>query len=197
MEILHPEVYEFHNAEIARLKQEGLLMSPGEIMPSDMNEFPSLVGVEAVESGSTNPADTSHFLFSGTLDQVFADVVDLMAARITLDNRMKGFYPDGTEKDDKLRLELYPEFCGRNVGEAIALAHSELSEGLEAIRKSDSIVEPRDDKLPEESALACELADNIIRSLDMSGTVSLRPGRTMVRKLAYNRQRPYKHGKIM
>ena len=136
-------------------------------------------------------------MFSGTLDQIFADVVDIMAARITLDNRLKGFYPDGTDPNDALRLQLYPEFGGRNVGEAIALSHSELSEGLEAIRKSVSIVAPRDDKLPEESAFAAELADNMIRDLDITGSLSLRPGRTMVRKLAFNRQRPYKHGKLM
>ena len=40
MEILHPEVYEFHNKEIVRLQTEGFVIEPALISPAFMSEFP-------------------------------------------------------------------------------------------------------------------------------------------------------------
>jgi hypothetical protein len=78
----------------------------------------------------------------------------------------------------------------------IALAHSEQSESLEAIRSSkDGGFEVMDDKLTHRSGYATEQADTIIRALDMTGGFDLKPGTIIVEKLARNRARPYKHGR--
>lgn len=72
----------------------------------------------------------------------------------------------------------------RNVGELIALMHSELSEALEADRKG-----LMDDKLPHRNGLEVELADAVIRILDAAGGLGLDIGGALVEKLAYNHKR--------
>lgn len=73
---------------------------------------------------------------------------------------------------------------GRNFGELIALAHSELSEALEAFRK-----DLNDDHLPDYPGVTVELADTIIRILDMSGAMGLEVGSALYDKLMYNLSR--------
>jgi len=82
----------------------------------------------------------------------------------------------------------WPE--NRNFGEAIALVHSELSECLEAHRKSLP-----DSHLPQHKGVEVELADALIRILDMAAGFNLDVIGALKAKLIYNANRPYKHGK--
>jgi NTP pyrophosphatase (non-canonical NTP hydrolase) len=72
----------------------------------------------------------------------------------------------------------------RNVGELIALCHSELSEALEGHRKG-----LMDDKLPHRPMIEVELADCLIRIFDMAGGLGLDLGGAFVEKMVYNTQR--------
>jgi len=72
----------------------------------------------------------------------------------------------------------------RNDGEMIALMHSELSEGLEGVRKNKM-----DDHLPHRPMVEVEMADTIIRIMDYCGGRRLDLGGALVEKLAYNAQR--------
>ena len=78
-----------------------------------------------------------------------------------------------------------------NTGEKIALMHSELSEMLEADRKSIDTSE----HIPEFSGVEEELADLIIRALDFAGYHNLRLGEAILAKMTFNLNRPFKHGK--
>jgi len=73
---------------------------------------------------------------------------------------------------------------GRNIGELIALIHSELSEALEGARK-----QRMDDHLPERPSLEVELADAAIRIFDMAGGMNLDLAGAIADKLAYNATR--------
>lgn len=72
----------------------------------------------------------------------------------------------------------------RNFGEVVALMHSELSEALEADRKS-----LKDDKLPHRDGREVEFADCIIRILDTAAALGLDVAGAIIEKNRYNRQR--------
>ena len=78
----------------------------------------------------------------------------------------------------------------RSDGELLALIHSEVSEALEALRNGN----PPDDKIPEFSGAEAELADVIIRIMDMAEARKWRVGEALIAKMQYNEGREYKHG---
>jgi|DEB0MinimDraft_6_1074348.scaffolds.fasta_scaffold04346_9 NTP pyrophosphatase (non-canonical NTP hydrolase) len=106
--------------------------------------------------------------------ELISDVLDFLTTEIHCTAREKGWWEDK-----------------RKPSECIALAHSELSEALEALRHGN----PPDDKLPEFSGAEAELADTIIRILDMAGAYGWNVADALVAKMQFNRGRTYKHGK--
>ena len=70
------------------------------------------------------------------------------------------------------------------VAEKLALVHSEVSEALEGHRKN-----LMDDKLPHRKMIEVELADAVIRILDLSGALGLNIGNAIQEKRMYNAKR--------
>ena len=73
----------------------------------------------------------------------------------------------------------------RNKGELIALMHSELSEALELLR----------DELSTKNQIATELADVILRVMDMAEKFKYPVARALIDKMELNKLRTFRHGK--
>lgn len=106
------------------------------------------------------------------------------ALSIYEDNKAKGFWDNP-----------------RNVGEMLMLVTSELGEAMEAHRKGRfanwANVKQEGFGFEEgvKDSFEDEIADAIIRLLDMCGGLSIDIEKHINYKLRYNRTRPYKHGK--
>ena len=73
----------------------------------------------------------------------------------------------------------------RDVLIALLLINGEVNEAVEVLRKDQGI-----DRLHE------ELADIMIRLLDLMGYVNMDVDSIVSKKMEYNKTRPYKHGRI-
>lgn len=72
----------------------------------------------------------------------------------------------------------------KTLGWKLLLAHSEISEAAEGLRKN-----LMDDKLPHRSMMEVEIADTIIRLLDAAGANGLDVAGAIQEKRAFNAQR--------
>ena len=77
----------------------------------------------------------------------------------------------------------------RNIGEILALIHSEVSEALEVYR-----LKGKDSLKGKPEGFSVELADVIIRIADLCGEFGLDLENALTTKLSYNKSRPYRHG---
>lgn len=107
------------------------------------------------------------------MSNAWIEVWDKLAEKIHQTAKDKGFW----DKD-------------RNMGEMLALMHSEISECLEAVRHGN----PPDDKIPNFSGAEAELADVVIRLMDTAYSEGWRVAEAILAKMAYNDTREHMHG---
>lgn len=176
-----------YSAKRLRLHENEALLSAGDLGLTQ-TEYRTISAIE--QDGNQEPTYT----FRGSLWDVFRDVFNLACQRVHINNRKKGFWPDDTDEKGRLRLALYPDTHGRNVGEALALMDSENGEALDAYRTGG--LDQKDDKLPHRSGLFTEISDTIIRGMDFLGGLMAEGGTIIVEKVTYNKEaRGHLHGK--
>jgi NTP pyrophosphatase (non-canonical NTP hydrolase) len=106
-------------------------------------------------------------------------------------SRSKGWYGDPPvplidREGFKVRID------AERILSRIALIHSEVSEALEAVRTGDLDLRLGDGGKPEGAVV--ELADAMIRILDLCGALDLPLMEAMRVKHEYNSTRPHRHG---
>jgi hypothetical protein len=80
-----------------------------------------------------------------------------------------------------------------SIPEKLCLVHSELSEALECYRDGDMELTFEDSGKP--IGFPSELADAIIRIVDLAEYLHIDLDRAVMVKMAHNETRPYKHGR--
>lgn len=111
------------------------------------------------------------------------EIVNLneLQREIYINAEAHGFWEEGAE--------------GTSFGEKIALIHSEVSEALEAYRIGQIKTTISPNGKPE--GAISELVDVLIRTLDLLEKLGADTEYEIRLKHAYNKTRPYKHGKVM
>lgn len=119
-----------------------------------------------------------------------------LAKEINSDVRKKGFW-NSMHNAIKLSEEnsgiFTKDIKDAFIAQKLALVHTEVSEAVEALRKDG--YESEEYGLFEKDSFADELADSIIRILDLCGELEIDIEKQIQWKLTKNKQREFMHGK--
>lgn len=134
---------------------------------------------ENTEKYSSTITDLSQSIYEHNVEVGWWD--DLEKLRSEMENVLD-FIDDENHKSEVLAN--INKSVNLIITQKLALIHSEISEALEGLRE-----DLKDDHLPQYHMFAVELADAIIRILDLAGAFNIPIGNIMMEKLEYNSKR--------
>jgi len=122
-------------------------------------------------------------------------VINALAERCWITARRKGFWEDADAIRKRMgTLEAQAQVVDMAISQKTMLVVSELGEFIEALR-TGTILDP-DEHCPECWHGEVELADAVIRILDMAHQLKFNLGKAIIAKMAFNQSRPSKHDKL-
>lgn len=111
--------------------------------------------------------------------------IEEIQSSIHLANVTAGWWTDLSNNTDLVQEARQGTRLGKAlVAEKLCLVHSEISESMEGHRKG-----LQDDKLPHRLMIEVEMADAVIRILDLCGALELDLAGAIFEKLSYNKTR--------
>ena len=103
----------------------------------------------------------------------------------------KGFHNLLSRLKDDLGPKDYTEVKDIFIIKQLGLMCEEIGEAMSAVRHHNA----NDDKLTNRLGIEVEMADCIIRIMDLAGLLKLDVAGAIIEKMAFNDKRPYLHGK--
>jgi hypothetical protein len=129
-----------------------------------------------VKAPSLTLYDGPSLVFRPATTHDHAENINALSREIFADNVKAGWWTNPKTGESIVKT--------RNVPEMLCLIHSEVSEAMEGHRK-----DLMDDKLPHRKMIEVELADAVIRILDLCGAKGYDIGGAIAEKRAYNATR--------
>lgn len=120
--------------------------------------------------------------------------IEELQKTIHADNVDRGWWDEFKLSTGEVRLSVHDDMERRAAIEKLCLIHSEISEALEEIRNGWQFNEVRVDPTGKPLGFPTEIADAVIRLLDLADACGIDLGAVIDQKLAYNRTRGYRHG---
>lgn len=195
-------------AELIELKGRVVILESAAAEKEEKTSGP--IGVKEA-LGNLTPADLVNSVDKEYVEELFHKTSALLQQDVFRKNCDSGFHRDDLFTDvahywhwamGADRGEDDPEFFASLTHKArpmavelaskLALVTSEVSEVLEDVR-TGAFVKPSE-KIPAISAGAEELADVVIRIMDIAETMNFDLGDAILKKMAYNKKREFKHG---
>lgn len=147
-----------------------------------------------IETPSTEDMDNWSFIVE--FNRLQKKMNQTAHAKGWYDSKLKSFIDKNTAHDlgpmsydSDVKAELI-ELQALEDSRRIVLMHAELSEGIEGLRHGN----PPSDHIAQFSAIEEELADVIIRAMDMAEERKWRLAEAIIAKAAFNKNRPHRHG---
>jgi NTP pyrophosphatase (non-canonical NTP hydrolase) len=122
---------------------------------------------------------------SSLCEQQFRSSVGTIQMMVHANSKSKGFWPISQSHEWERIL----------LSNKVALVHSEMSEALEEMRKPSEDF-PMSEKIPQFNTVEEELADTIIRVMDLAEHLHCDLAGAILAKIKMNATRPAKHGKM-
>ena len=154
-------------------------------------EFPKILAT--IQSMAYNMGKSKGFWeeqLTSTLDDNLNSMLDIVVAANQIEAARKGISVEDISIFDIDIIQGVWDDKQKTISQKLALIVTEIVEAFDTLEDIDKL----SNKLPDYTELSLELADVLIRLLDLSGWLKIDLGEGVLAKMKYNETRGHKHG---